>query len=168
NGWSRGLEVHSTSGSHHLEQHQNRVMRTPRFAALLLLTVAASCAKAARVFGRRVNGGHAAAPSPEPDGALTRRRGNRLLLYAVGSLLCSALVGAVSAQSLPLEIHQDATHYNLLSTNGLPISITRGTPAGSDGRGPTVAQQQAAGLTTVPATSNQFQTFVTFGSLAMP
>src|SRR5260221_8075085 len=71
-------------------------------------------------------------------------------------------------QTLPLEIRQDATRYNLLSTNGMPISSTRGTPPGSDGRGPTIAQQQAAALTTLPATADQFQTFVTFGSVAIP
>jgi hypothetical protein len=50
----------------------------------------------------------------------------------------------------------------------MPISTFRGTPPGSDGRGPTVAQQQAAGLTTLPATTNQFQGFIDFGALAMP
>jgi hypothetical protein len=81
-------------------------------------------------------------------------------------LFLTVLPVALAAQTLPLEIRQEATRYNLGSTNGMPISVTRGTPPGSDGRGPTVAQQQAAGLTTVPATSNQFQNFVTFGALA--
>ena len=91
---------------------------------------------------------------------------------SAGLLLLSALAWLATtpafAQSLPLEIRQDATRYNLASTNGMPISITRGTPPGSDGRGPTLAQQQSAGLTTVPATINQFQSFVTFGALAVP
>src|SRR5436309_1500883 len=86
----------------------------------------------------------------------------------VWSVLWSALAVAASAQTLPLEMRQYATRYNLGSTNGLPISTTRGVPPGSDGRGPTVAQQQAAGLTTVPATSNQFRSFVPFGALAVP
>ena len=34
------------------------------------------------------------------------------------------------------------TAYNLGSTNGLPISLLRGNPPGSDGRGPTPARQQ--------------------------
>ena len=83
-------------------------------------------------------------------------------------LLLIFLPLAATAQTLPLEIRQDATRYNLGSTNGMPISSTPGTPPGSDGRGPTVAQQQAAGLTTVPATTNQFRSFIDFGAVAVP
>jgi len=91
-----------------------------------------------------------------------------LRISRIALVLMTVLPVVGFAQTLPLEIRQDATHYNLLSTNGMPISTTRGTPLGSDGRGPTVAQQQAAGLTTLPATADQFQTFVTFGSVAIP
>lgn len=90
------------------------------------------------------------------------------LSLALGALVCLVATFTASAQTLPLEIRQDATRYNLASPNGMPISITRGTPPGSDGRGPTLAQQQAAGLTTVPATSNQFRSFITFGATANP
>lgn len=72
------------------------------------------------------------------------------------------------AQQLPLEIQQDLTRHNLASTNGLPISSTAGTPPGSDGRAPTIAQQQDAGLTTTPATPGQFQSAVSVGALAVP
>lgn len=73
-----------------------------------------------------------------------------------------------AAQALPLELRQDAVRHNLSSSNGLPISSVRGTPPGSDGRAPTLAQQQAAGLTEVPATINQFSGLVVFGALASP
>ncbi|MBL9136266.1 MAG: hypothetical protein JNK85_10375 [Verrucomicrobiales bacterium] len=73
-----------------------------------------------------------------------------------------------AAQVLPLEIRQDSIRYNLSSTNGMPISSTRGVPPGSDGRGPTLARQQAANLTEVPATTNQFQGFVSFGAVVRP
>ncbi len=91
----------------------------------------------------------------------------RTLGWAIALLPGGWFVAGAAAQTLPLELRQDATRYNLASTNGMPISSTRGTPPGSDGRGPTVAQQQSAGLTTVPATSNQFQSFVTFGALGV-
>jgi hypothetical protein len=73
-----------------------------------------------------------------------------------------------AAQALPLEIRQDAIRYNLSSTNGLPISTAKGVPPGSDGRGPTVAQQRAAGLTEVPATAKQFSGLVVFGGVVSP
>jgi hypothetical protein len=92
----------------------------------------------------------------------------RLRSLCLPIVLLSVSPIATLAQVLPLEIPQDATRYNLGSTNGMPISSTRGVPPGSDGRGPTVAQQQAAGLTTLPATTNQFQGFIDFGALAMP
>ncbi|MCI0541920.1 MAG: hypothetical protein L0Z50_42535, partial [Verrucomicrobiales bacterium] len=84
------------------------------------------------------------------------------------TLIFLALSFQASAQFLPLEIPQDATRYNLQSTNGVPISSTRGQPPGSDGRAPTAQQQQAAGLTTAPATAMQFQNLLSFGALAAP
>ena len=59
------------------------------------------------------------------------------------------LVADATAQTLPLENRQDSIRYNLSSTNGLPLSSVRGAPPGSDGRAPTLVQQQAAGLTEV-------------------
>lgn len=92
---------------------------------------------------------------------------NRLLL-AGGVLFGTWLAPRVVAQALPLEIRQDLIHDNLSSTNGMPISTTRGVPPGSDGRGPTLADQQAANLTEVPATTNQFAGFVTFSGVIRP
>ncbi|MCC7374468.1 MAG: hypothetical protein IT581_07415 [Verrucomicrobiales bacterium] len=92
---------------------------------------------------------------------------NRLWL-AVGLVHGAWFSPEVVAQALPLEIRQDSIHYNLSSTNGLPISSSRGVPPGSDGRGPTLARQQAANLTEVPATTNQFRGFVSFGGVVRP
>ncbi len=72
------------------------------------------------------------------------------------------------SQTLPLEIRQELIRHNLRKANGLPISTVTNVPPGSDGRGPTLAQQQAAGLTEVSATSNQFGGFVAFGAVARP
>ena len=69
------------------------------------------------------------------------------LCLALALLLGIWAVPDAAAQALPLEIRQNTIRYNLSSTNGLPLSTVRGTPPGSDGRGPTLAQQQAAGLT---------------------
>src|SRR5688572_23221760 len=78
------------------------------------------------------------------------------------------LAANATAQTLPLENRQDSIRYNLSSTNGLPLSSVRGAPPGSDGRAPTLVQQQAAGLTEVPATTNQFTGLTVFGALATP
>ena len=67
------------------------------------------------------------------------------LWLACSLLLCAWAVPKAAAQALPLEIRQDSIRYNLSSSNGLPLSSVRGTPPGSDGSAPTVAQQQAAG-----------------------
>jgi len=93
---------------------------------------------------------------------------SHLLTFSLALLLGAWAVPDAVAQALPLEIRQDAIHYNLSSTNGLPLSTTRGTPPGSDGRAPTLAQQQAAGLTEVPATPNQYRGFTFFGAVARP
>jgi hypothetical protein len=83
-------------------------------------------------------------------------------------LLLGASAGPDAVGQGFLEIRQEPIRYNLSSTNGLPISTIRGIPPGSDGRGPTLAQQQAANLTEVPATANQFQGFAFFGAVARP
>jgi hypothetical protein len=89
-------------------------------------------------------------------------------------LLAAGLVGGAwlepdaGAQVLPLEFRQEAIQYNLRKTNGLPISTVTNLLVGSDGRGPTLAQQQADQLTTSPATTNQFRGFVTFGAAVRP
>lgn len=94
---------------------------------------------------------------------------NTVSLITISLITISLLLApGAAAQSLPLELRQDMVRYNLSSTNGLPISTTRGTPPGSDGRAPTLAQQQAAGLTEVPATANQFRGFTFFGAVARP
>ena len=51
----------------------------------------------------------------------------------VVALAFLGVLAGVSAQSvtLPLEFKQARTHYNFQTTNGMPISNTRGTPAGS-------------------------------------
>ena len=94
------------------------------------------------------------------------RRRLKLAWLVTLQLALSALPAA--AQQLPLEIQQETIHYNLRKTNGLPISTVTNVPPGSDGRGPTLAQQQAAGLTEVPPTTNQFRGFVSFGAVARP
>ncbi len=86
----------------------------------------------------------------------------------VTTLLLLGALTRVFPQALPLELQQDAIRYNLRKTNGLPISSVLNVPPGSDGRGPTLAQQQAAGLTVVPATINQFRGLVVFGAVARP
>ena len=108
---------------------------------------------------------------PSSRGTGRSRLGEPAAAGAVLRFACALLLGAwavpdAAAQSLPLEIRQDAIHYNLSSSNGLPLSTTRGTPPGSDGRAPTLAQQQAAGLTEVPATPNQYRGFTFFGAVA--
>jgi len=90
------------------------------------------------------------------------------LRLAFGLLLGAWAAPDAMAQALPLEIQQDALRYNLRKTNGLPISSVTNVPPGSDGRGPTLAQQQAAGLTVLPATTNQFVGFVVFGGVVRP
>ena len=90
------------------------------------------------------------------------------LLTAAGLLSGAWLAPNAAAQTLPLEFRQETIRYNLSSTNGLPISTVRGTPSGSDGRGPTLAQQLEANLTDVPATASQFVGLVVFGAVARP
>ena len=60
-----------------------------------------------------------------------------------------------------VEIQQDATAYNLQSTNGVPISDTPGVPPGSDGRAPKASDGPLG-------TVNQFQSVITFGGLVVP
>ena len=82
----------------------------------------------------------------------------RIALLAFG---CLGFSVASLAQTLPVNIQQNSTHYNLGKTNGLPISNTVNSPAGSDGRGP--------GPNPGPvSTVGQFQSAVTFGGLVTP
>jgi len=92
----------------------------------------------------------------------------RTFRWAIVLLSLCWLAPDAGAQVLPLEISQNDIHYNLRKTNGLPISTVTNVPPGSDGRSPTLAQQQAAGLTEVPATTNQFRGFVAFGASVRP
>jgi hypothetical protein len=54
---------------------------------------------------------------------------------------------------------------NWQSRAGVPLSSTTNVPPGSDGRAPTPQQQFTNGLTTAPATTNQFQSFIGFASI---
>lgn len=81
------------------------------------------------------------------------------LRLACALLLVAWAVTDAVAQSLPLEIRQDAVRYNASSTNGLPLSNVRGFPAGSDGRAPSLG---------LPGTTNQFSGLVNFGSVVKP
>lgn len=94
----------------------------------------------------------------------------RILREGAFRLGFAALISMVTAQAqtLPLEIRQSETPYNLQSVAGVPISTTAGDPPGSDGNGPTVSQQTDAGLTTTPANLWQFQGHVNVGGLAAP
>ena len=83
------------------------------------------------------------------------------------ALACHLVAVVVSAQTY-VEIRQDDTRYNYRTTNGVPLSETPGTPAGSDGRGPTTATQTDLGQTLNPATAGQFQSVIMFGGLAAP
>ncbi len=84
------------------------------------------------------------------------------------TFLFAGFVTPALSQVLPLEIRQDDIQYNRRKVGGLPISTVTNVPPGSDGRGPTLAQQQAAGLTEVPATTNQFGGFIAFGASVKP
>jgi len=79
--------------------------------------------------------------------------------------LLAGLGTALAAISLPLEFRQDLIPYNYQSKRGVPTSATAGTPAGSDGRAPTQAQQEADGLTLNPPTTNQFRSVISFGGI---
>lgn len=102
-----------------------------------------------------------------------KRRMRLLQLLVVGGAgLAAAITGQAQVTNPrpvpPLEVRQDATAYNLQSTNGVPLSTTRGDPPGSDGRGPTLAGQSADGLTLLPATPRQFSAAIVFGAVAAP
>ena len=60
----------------------------------------------------------------------------RTLKIALVALGCLGYCAGALAQSLPVDIRQDATRYNLQSTNGMALSSTANTPPGSDGRAP--------------------------------
>lgn len=84
------------------------------------------------------------------------------------ALVGHLLAGTAVAQSTFLELREIATTYNYGAVRGVPISSTTNVPPGSDGRAPTPSYQQALGETTVPATTNQFSSFVGFGAVAAP
>jgi hypothetical protein len=97
------------------------------------------------------------------------RRGAPSAAIALGCLC----LWRAAAQTPPLQLQQQDllvnTEFQLginwQSQAGVPLSGTKGTPPGSDGRAPTLAQQLANGLTTAPPTTNQFQGFVSFGAV---
>src|ERR1700761_4835161 len=86
------------------------------------------------------------------------------------ALGCLFLMRA-GAQTQPLQLLQQDMLFNTdfklginwQSRAGVPLSSTNGNPAGSDGRSPTIAQQQTNGLSIAPVTPNQFQGLVSFG-----
>ncbi|MEW6305985.1 MAG: hypothetical protein AB1705_21120, partial [Verrucomicrobiota bacterium] len=82
----------------------------------------------------------------------------KMLLWAFGF---AGLCGAALAQALPVDIRQDATHYNLQKTNGVPLSSVVGQPPGSDGRAPSPGSGSVG-------TANQFQSVVVFGAGVRP
>lgn len=67
----------------------------------------------------------------------------------------------------PAELRTLNVTYNLSSVRGVPISNTKGIPAGSDGRAPAQGAQLSP-LPTTPGTARQFQSVVTFGGGVRP
>src|SRR4051812_31184122 len=97
---------------------------------------------------------------------------NHLLMRTIRSaavvLGSMALSIAPWAQTMPLELRQEAIPLNWQSQRGAPLSPTNGIPTGSDGRGPSITSQSTNGLTINPATPRQFQGMVSLGALAVP
>ncbi|MCC7374596.1 MAG: hypothetical protein IT581_08065 [Verrucomicrobiales bacterium] len=84
--------------------------------------------------------------------------------WLVAGLIGLALAApAARAQSitLPLEIRQPETPWNLQSVRGVPISSVAGTPPGSDGR---MTNRNESGSALLP-TTNQFRNVVAFGGV---
>ncbi|MBL9127211.1 MAG: hypothetical protein JNL97_06175, partial [Verrucomicrobiales bacterium] len=73
----------------------------------------------------------------------------------------TAPFAAAIAQTLPLEIRQPETTWNLQSARGVPISSVAGAPPGSDGR---MTNRNESGSALLP-TTNQFRGFVAFGGV---
>lgn len=106
----------------------------------------------------------------------------RILLGAAFALGVVGFAWPAAAQQVlvsPLAIDQTQLlyHTNLIATNfslgvnwqsyrGVPLSTNAGSPPGSDGRAPSIQEQNSEGLTTLPPTTNQFQGFV--GASAIP
>ena len=84
--------------------------------------------------------------------------------FSATLLGCLLMVLGARGQTLPWELRQNLTPYNLHSQRGVPISSVTNTPPGSDGRAPTAAQQQAEGLTINPPTTNQFGGLLNLGA----
>ncbi|RKX34081.1 MAG: hypothetical protein DRP64_20380, partial [Verrucomicrobia bacterium] len=80
-----------------------------------------------------------------------------IMTWLLAALILAPFLGFAQALVLPLEINQDATPYNLQSTNGVPLSHIVGVPLGSDGRAPNDP--------TNPATTNQFSSLVSYGAV---
>ncbi len=84
----------------------------------------------------------------------------RLVLIGAGLLGVRAPAFAQPI-SLPLEIRQPETTWNLQSQRGVPISSVVGSPPGSDGR---MTNRNESGSFLLP-TTNQFRGFVAFGGV---
>ena len=93
---------------------------------------------------------------------------SRWILGAV--FLTSALTLNLYSQGLvaPLEIRQSEAKVNFQSYKGVPLSSTVSDPEGSDGRAPTLADQQLDNLTELPPTANQFQSFISHSAIVRP
>ena len=76
-------------------------------------------------------------------------------------LVLCACSSVWATTTLPLQVVQTQTLYNLASTNGMPISAVRNTPVGSDGRGPTGVNE--SGTPNAVPTTNQFDTAMSVG-----
>ena len=88
------------------------------------------------------------------------------IVVALAMLLGASTWGA-SIQG-PLEIKQSLTPYNMHSGRGMPISTTTNVPPGSDGRAPTILDQEEDGLPTTLPTTGQFIGATFFGGGVVP
>ena len=93
-------------------------------------------------------------------GTRTMNQAHRLFLSLVW-LLGVASCALAQPVSLPLEIRQPDTLWNLQSQRGVPISTVSNVPPGSDGRMTTVNE---SGSSLLP-TTNQFRGLISFGGI---
>ena len=84
---------------------------------------------------------------------------------AVAGVVVAVGLGVNAATLVPLDFTQSATTYNLQSQRGVPLSSVSNSPAGSDGRAPSISEVNESGTQNL-ATPNQYQGVVTFGGVA--
>ncbi len=85
-----------------------------------------------------------------------------LALLMLLTLAGASMAPARASVSLPVEMRQDGIRYNRLPLGGVPLSGQAGSPAGSDGRAPSLLEPNGSGSQN-PATPGQFQAGVVFG-----